>query len=42
MLLRISTLLTGRTGIRLSVDEAHVALINAGTTPVVMEYGCGF
>jgi histidine ammonia-lyase len=39
MLLRISTLLTGRTGIRLSTVEAYVALLNAGITPVVREYG---
>jgi len=39
MLLRISTLLTGRTGIRLSTVEAYVAMLNAGITPVVREYG---
>jgi histidine ammonia-lyase len=39
MLLRISTLLTGRTGIRLSTVETYVALLNAGITPVVREYG---
>jgi histidine ammonia-lyase len=39
MLLRISTLLTGRTGVRLSTVEAYVALLNAGITPVVREYG---
>ena len=39
MLLRISTLLTGRTGIRLSTAEAYVAMLNAGITPVVREYG---
>ena len=39
MLLRISTLLTGRTGIRLSTVEAYVGLLNAGITPVVREYG---
>ena len=39
MLLRISTLLTGRTGIRLSTIEAYVGMLNAGITPVVREYG---
>ena len=39
MLLRISTLLTGRTGIRLSTVEAYVGLLNAGITPIVREYG---
>jgi histidine ammonia-lyase len=39
MLLRISTLLTGRTGIRLSTVESYVALLNAGITPIVREYG---
>jgi len=39
MLLRISTLLTGRTGIRFSTVEAYVGLLNAGITPVVREYG---
>lgn len=34
MQLRISTLLTGRTGIRLSVVEDYVVLLNAGITPV--------
>jgi len=39
MLLRISTLLTGRTGIRLSTVDSYVAMINAGITPIVREYG---
>ena len=39
MLLRISTLLTGRTGIRLATVESYVALLNAGITPIVREYG---
>ncbi len=39
MALRLSTLLTGRTGIRLSTAEAYAALLNAGITPVVREYG---
>ena len=39
MLLRLSTLLTGRTGIRLSTAEAYAGLLNAGITPIVREYG---
>ncbi|MFV0463523.1 MAG: histidine ammonia-lyase [Nostocoides sp.] len=39
MFLRISTLATGRTGIRLSTLDAYVAMLNAGITPVVHEYG---
>ena len=39
MLLRISTLATGRTGIRPRTLLAYVALLNAGITPVVHEYG---
>jgi histidine ammonia-lyase len=39
MLLRISTLLTGRTGIRLETVERYVDLLNAGITPIVREYG---
>lgn len=39
MLLRISTLATGRTGIRPETLEAYVAMLNAGITPVVREYG---
>lgn len=39
MLLRIGTLLTGRTGIRPSTVEAYVGMLNAGITPVVREYG---
>ena len=39
MLLRISTLLTGRTGIRLSTIDAYVGILNAGITPVIREYG---
>ena len=39
MLLRISTLATGRTGVRLSTLQAYVDLLNAGLTPVVHEYG---
>ena len=39
MLLRLSTLATGRTGVRPVVAETYAALLNAGVTPVVHEYG---
>ena len=39
MLLRISTLATGRTGIRPETLDAYVAMLNADITPVVREYG---
>ncbi|MDL5351657.1 histidine ammonia-lyase [Microbacterium sp. zg-YB36] len=39
MLLRLSTLLTGRTGVRLETAETYAAILNAGITPVVREYG---
>ncbi len=39
MLLRASTLATGRTGVRPSTLRAYVDLLNAGITPVVHEYG---
>jgi len=39
MLLRISTLATGRTGIRQETLQAYVDMVNAGITPVVHEYG---
>lgn len=39
MLLRIQTLSTGRTGIRPETLETYVAMLNAGITPVVHEYG---
>src|SRR3954469_22140187 len=39
MLLRISTLATGRTGVREEVVTTYAALLNAGLTPVVHEYG---
>lgn len=39
MLLRLSTLATGRTGIRLRTALAYAALLDAGITPVVPEYG---
>jgi histidine ammonia-lyase len=38
-LLRISTLATGRTGIREQTLQTYVAMINSGITPVVHEYG---
>ncbi len=39
MLLRLSTLATGRTGVRPEVAETYAAMLNAGITPVVHEYG---
>ncbi len=39
MLLRISTLATGRTGIREETLATYVGMLNAGITPVVHEYG---
>ena len=39
MLLRLHTLATGRTGVRLTTAQAYVDLLNAGITPVVKEYG---
>ena len=39
MLLRLSTLATGRTGVRPETAQAYAALLNAGITPVVHEYG---
>ena len=39
MLLRISTLATGRTGISETTLQAYVGMLNAGLTPVVHEYG---
>ncbi len=39
MLLRLSTLATGRTGVRPEVADAFRALLDAGITPVVGEYG---
>jgi histidine ammonia-lyase len=38
-LLRLQTLMTGRTGIRPVVVETYAAMLNAGITPVVREYG---
>jgi histidine ammonia-lyase len=39
MTLRLATVATGRTGVRLPTAEAYAALLNAGLTPVVGEYG---
>ena len=39
MLLRLHTLATGRTGIRPSTAEAYAAMLNAGISPVICEYG---
>ena len=39
MLLRLSTLATGRTGVRVGTARAYAALLDAGLTPVVHEYG---
>ena len=39
MLLRLSTLATGRTGVRPVVAETYAALLNAGITPIVHEFG---
>jgi histidine ammonia-lyase len=39
MLLRLSTLATGRTGVREETALAYAAVLNAGITPVVHEYG---
>ncbi|NLA65540.1 MAG: histidine ammonia-lyase [Leucobacter sp.] len=39
MLLRLNTLATGRTGVRPEVALTYAAIINAGITPVVHEYG---
>ncbi|HEY5183949.1 MAG TPA: histidine ammonia-lyase [Actinomycetes bacterium] len=39
MLLRLSTLATGRTGVRVETVSAYAAMLTAGLTPVVREYG---
>ncbi|MBA2739433.1 MAG: aromatic amino acid lyase, partial [Nocardioidaceae bacterium] len=39
MLLRLSTLATGRTGVRLATARAYAAMLDAGISPVVREYG---
>jgi histidine ammonia-lyase len=38
-LLRLQTLASGRTGVRPIVVETYAALLNAGITPIVREYG---
>ncbi|GAA1547260.1 histidine ammonia-lyase [Microbacterium ginsengiterrae] len=38
-LLRLQTLASGRTGVRTVVVETYAAMLNAGITPVVREYG---
>src|SRR3954471_15591992 len=39
MFLRLSTLATGRTGVRLETATAYAAMLTAGITPVVPEHG---
>src|SRR4051812_16628352 len=39
MLLRLSTLATGRTGVKVETAQAYAGLLNAKLTPVVHEYG---
>jgi len=39
LLLRLSTLATGRTGVRPEVAQTYADLLNAGITPVIGEYG---
>ncbi|QQS02424.1 MAG: histidine ammonia-lyase [Austwickia sp.] len=39
MLLRLATLATGRTGVQERTATTYAALLNAGITPVVREYG---
>ena len=39
MLLRLSTMATGRTGVRRGTAEAYAAMLSAGITPVVPEHG---
>ncbi|CAG7605647.1 histidine ammonia-lyase [Leucobacter soli] len=39
MLLRLNTLASGRTGVRTVVAETYAAILNAGITPVVHEFG---
>src|SRR3954470_2041887 len=39
MLLRLSTLATGRTGVRPETARAYAAVLDAGLAPVVHEYG---
>jgi histidine ammonia-lyase len=39
MLLRLSTLATGRTGVRAETARVYAAMLSAGITPVVREFG---
>ena len=39
MLLRLQTLMTARTGVRPVIAEGYAAMLNAGITPVVREFG---
>jgi histidine ammonia-lyase len=39
MLLRLSTLATGRTGVRVTTAQAYAAMLDVGIAPVVREYG---
>jgi len=39
LLLRLSTLASGRTGVRLTTARTYARMLNAGITPVVHEYG---
>jgi histidine ammonia-lyase len=39
MLLRLSTLATGRTGVRVETAQTYAGMLSAGLTPVVHEYG---
>jgi histidine ammonia-lyase len=39
MLLRLQTLATGRTGVRPQIVSGYTAMLNAGVTPVVREFG---
>ena len=39
MLLRLSTMCTGHTGVRLTIAEAYADMLNAGLSPVVLEHG---
>ncbi|MDI3315294.1 MAG: histidine ammonia-lyase [Mycobacterium sp.] len=39
MLLRLSTLATGRTGVRPELAQAYAGMLSAGLAPVVYEYG---
>ncbi|MGM0929709.1 MAG: histidine ammonia-lyase [Actinomycetota bacterium] len=39
MLNRLSTMATGRTGVRPMVAQAYAGILNAGITPIVGEYG---